>query len=79
MATVILEPKKIKSVTVSMFPHLFAMKWWNQSLYLTFNCLILLNETTPTDIELWVKYLAVLFLFLAINMFFHQNILERSS
>ena len=28
--TVTLEPKKIKSVTVSMFPHLFAMKWWDQ-------------------------------------------------
>ena len=27
---VILEPKKIKSVTVSTFPHLFAMKWWDQ-------------------------------------------------
>ena len=28
-STVILEPKKIKSVTVSLFPHLFAMKWWD--------------------------------------------------
>ena len=27
---VILEPKKIKSVTVSIFPYLFAMKWWDQ-------------------------------------------------
>ena len=27
---VILEPKKIKSVTVSTFPYLFAMKWWDQ-------------------------------------------------
>ena len=26
---VILEPKKIKSVTISTFPHLFAMKWWD--------------------------------------------------
>ena len=26
MSAVILEPKKIKSVTVSNFPHLFAMK-----------------------------------------------------
>ena len=26
-STVILEPKKIKSVTVFIFPHLFAMKW----------------------------------------------------
>ena len=29
-STVILEPKKIKSATVSIFPHLFAMKWWDQ-------------------------------------------------
>ena len=30
-STVILEPKKIKSVTVSIFfPYLFAMKWWDQ-------------------------------------------------
>ena len=28
--TVILELKKIKSVTVSMFSHLFAMKWWDR-------------------------------------------------
>ena len=30
-STVILEPKKMKSVTVSIFsPNLFAMKWWGQ-------------------------------------------------
>ena len=30
-STVILEPKKIKSVSVSIFfPHLFAMNWWDQ-------------------------------------------------
>ena len=30
-STLILEPKKIKSVTVSIFfPYLFAMKWWDQ-------------------------------------------------
>ena len=29
-SAMILEPRKIKSVTVSMFPHLFAMKWWDQ-------------------------------------------------
>ena len=28
-SAVILEPKKIKSVTVSTFPHLFALKWWD--------------------------------------------------
>ena len=27
---VILELKKIKSVTASTFPHVFAMKWWDQ-------------------------------------------------
>ena len=29
-SAVILEPKKIKYVTVSIVSHLFAMKWWNQ-------------------------------------------------
>ena len=29
LSTVILEPKKIKSVTASTFSHLFAMKWWD--------------------------------------------------
>ena len=29
LSTVILEAKKIKSVTVPLFPHLFAMKWWD--------------------------------------------------
>ena len=29
-STVILEPKKIKSATVNIFLHLFAMKWWGQ-------------------------------------------------
>ena len=30
LSALILEPKKIKSVTVSIFPHLFAIKWWGQ-------------------------------------------------
>ena len=31
LSVVILEPKKIKSVTVfPLFPHLFAMKWWDR-------------------------------------------------
>ena len=28
-SAVILEPKKIKSATISIFPYMFAMKWWN--------------------------------------------------
>ena len=28
-STLILEPKKIKYVTASLFPHLFAVKWWD--------------------------------------------------
>ena len=30
LSAVILEPKKIKSIIVSLFPHLIAMKWWDQ-------------------------------------------------
>ena len=29
-SAVVLQPKKIKSVTASTFPHLFAMKWWDR-------------------------------------------------
>ena len=29
-SAVILEPTKIKSATVSLFPHLFALKWWDR-------------------------------------------------
>ena len=29
-STVILEPRKIKSATFALFPHLFAMKWWDR-------------------------------------------------
>ena len=44
-SALILEPKKIKSFTVSIFPlfsHLFAMKWWDQMLWsLFFECWVL--------------------------------------
>ena len=41
-SAVILESQKIKSVTVSLFPHFFAMKWWNwMPWYLIFECWIL--------------------------------------
>ena len=39
-SSMILEPKKVKFATVSpLFPHLFAMKWWDQMLWsLFFEC-----------------------------------------
>ena len=41
-SAVILESKKIKSVTVSIVSHLFAMKWWDQMPWsLFFECWIL--------------------------------------
>ena len=36
-SAVILEPKKIKSDTVSTFPHLFPMKWWDQMPWSSFS------------------------------------------
>ena len=36
LSTVILEAKKIKSITVSIFTHLFAMKWWDWMLWSSF-------------------------------------------
>ena len=41
-SAVILEPKKIKPVTVSLFPHLFAMKWWDHVNTL-YHCMIFKN------------------------------------
>ena len=38
-STVILEPKKIKSVTVSIVSHLFARKWWSIICYISLICL----------------------------------------
>ena len=36
-SAVILEPRKIKSDTVSTVPHLFAMKWWDQMPWSSFS------------------------------------------
>ena len=36
LSTVILEPPKIKSVIVSISPHLFTMKWWDKMHDLSF-------------------------------------------
>ena len=36
-SAVILGPPKIKSVTVPLFPHLFAMKWWDQMPWSSFS------------------------------------------
>ena len=42
LSTVILEPKKIKSSLFPLFPHLFAMKWWDQMPWsLFFECWVL--------------------------------------
>ena len=80
-STVILEPKKNKVCHCFHVSPYICREVMEPEFILNqpFNCLILLNETTPTDIELWAKYLAVLLMFLAINMFFHQKILETNS
>ena len=42
LSAVILEPKKIQSVIFSLIPHLFAMKWWDQTPWsLFFECWVL--------------------------------------
>ena len=41
-SAVILKPKKIKSVTISIVPHLLVMKWWDQMPWsLFFECWVL--------------------------------------
>ena len=48
-SSVILEPKKIKPVIVSSFPHLFAMKWWDQMLKSSF-----------LNVEFWASFFTLL-------------------
>ena len=37
LSAVILEPRKIKSATFPLFPHLFAIKWWDQMPWSSFS------------------------------------------
>ena len=60
-SAVLLEPKKIKSVTVSIVSHLFAMKWWDQMPWSLFS-------------ECWVLIFS-LFNFLTLLFHFHQEAL----
>ena len=48
-SAVILEPKKIKSLTVSIVSHLFAMKWWDQMPWSLFSeCFLNEKALKPT-------------------------------
>ena len=40
-STMILEPKKIKVSLFPLFPHLFAMRWWDQMPWSYFECWVL--------------------------------------
>ena len=56
-SAVILEPKKIKSATVSTVPHLFAMKWWGQMPWSwCFECWIL-SQLFPLSSFTFIKRL----------------------
>ena len=49
-SAVILESSKIKSVIVSSFPHLFAMKWWDQ-----------MPKYFFSNVEFWASFFTLLF------------------
>ena len=52
-SAVILEPQKIKPATVSLlFPHLFAMKWWDQMPWFLFFKCWLLNQLFQSPLHL---------------------------
>ena len=72
-SAVILEPPKIKSVTVSIAPHLFAMKWWTRDHNLSF-----------LNVELWDECNCVIVwaffgtqLFLQFNSHIHTWLLGK--
>ena len=51
-SAVILEPKKIKSVTVSIISHLFAMEWWNRMLWSWFSECWVLSQFFHSSLSL---------------------------
>ena len=48
---VILEPKKIKSLIVSIVSHLFAMKWWDQRPWSWFSECWVLSQLFPSPLS----------------------------
>ena len=57
-SAVILEPPKIKSLTVSIFlPSLFAMKWWDQMPWSYFSECWVLNQLFPLSSFIFIKRL----------------------
>ena len=55
--SVILEPKKIKSVSASTFPLLFAMKWWDQMSWSQF-CFFFFNaefQASSISVEIEIQ------------------------
>ena len=62
-SAVILEPKKIKSDTVSTVYHLFAMKWWDQMPWSSFSECWALSQLFPSPLSLSSEVFEFLFTF----------------
>ena len=63
-SAVILEPRKIKSVTVSLSPHLFATKWWDQMPWSSFSECWVLSQLFHSPLSLSSRGSLVLLPFL---------------
>ena len=63
-STVILEPKKIKSFTVSIVPHLFPMKWWDRMPWSSFSECWALRQLFHSPLSLSSRGFLVLLHFL---------------
>ena len=62
-SAVILEPPKMKSVTVSVFPHLFAMKWWDQMQWSKFSECWALSQLFHSPLSLSSRGSSIFFAF----------------
>ena len=63
-SAVILEPQRIKSLTVSLFHHLFAMKWWGQMPWSSFFESWVLSQLFHSPLSLSTRGSLVLLCFL---------------
>ena len=63
-SAVILEPIRIKSITTSIVPHLFAMKWWDQMTWSSFSECWVLSQLFHSPLMLLSRGYLVLLRFL---------------
>ena len=83
-SAVILELKKVKSLTVSIIPHLFVMKWWDQVLWSYFFESWVLSQLFHSPFSLSSRGSLVLFhwdgvMLQFLNFFYIRGKLEKTT